>query len=104
MFCGGTLWLVGFLYQLRHREGQGFERREDGGDDRRFSGTAGCGVDADRRIVAGRREGLCYIWFTGKDASTYELPFGTFLQACGKPWEWVSSGSVLLPWQSHLSP
>ena len=23
--------------------------------------------------------GLCYIWFTGKDASTYELPFGTFL-------------------------
>jgi hypothetical protein len=25
--------------------------------------------------------GLCFIWFTGKDASTYELPFGTFLAA-----------------------
>ena len=23
--------------------------------------------------------GLCYTWFTGKDASTYELPFGSFL-------------------------
>jgi len=31
--------------------------------------------------LLGALVGLCYIWFTGKDASTYELPFGTFLGA-----------------------
>jgi len=29
--------------------------------------------------LLGALVGLFYIWFTGKDASTYELPFGTFL-------------------------
>ena len=44
--------------------------------------------------------GLCYIWFTGKDASTYELPFGTFLGTAALAVGFF--GEVFLRWYSRL--
>ena len=46
--------------------------------------------------------GLCYIWFTGKDASTYELPFGTFLGVAALGVGFLNE--VFLPWHNHLAP
>jgi hypothetical protein len=43
--------------------------------------------------------GLCYIWFTGKDASTYELPFGSFLGVAALG---VSLFEVFSNWYSRL--
>ena len=43
--------------------------------------------------------GLCYIWFTGKDASTYELPFGSFLGVAALG---VSLFEVIFSWYSRL--
>ena len=39
------------------------------------------GLDLD--VPKGSVVGLLYIWITGKDASTYELPFGSFLGIAG---------------------
>ena len=44
--------------------------------------------------------GLCYIWFTGKDASTYELPFGSFLGAAALGVGFF--GEVFLRWYGRL--
>jgi len=80
VFCSGSLWLVGTIYQkLRHREGLGF-------GDVKMVGMIGAFLGLEAALLAlivasllGAAIGLCYIWFTGKDASTYELPFGSFL-------------------------
>jgi prepilin signal peptidase PulO-like enzyme (type II secretory pathway) len=50
--------------------------------------------------LLGALVGLCYIWFTGKDASTYELPFGTFLGAAALGVAFF--GEVFLNWYMHL--
>ncbi len=80
LLCAGALWLVGTLYQkIRHREGLGF-------GDVKMVAMIGAFVGVQEALLTlivgsllGAVVGLCYIWFTGKDASTYELPFGTFL-------------------------
>ncbi|HTA68834.1 MAG TPA: prepilin peptidase [Bryobacteraceae bacterium] len=103
VFCGGTLWLVGFLYEkLRHREGLGFGDVKMVAMIGAFLGLQGALMTLIAGSLLGAVVGLCYIWFTGKDASTYELPFGTFLGAAALGVGFFSS--VLLPWQSHLSP
>ncbi|HTS50874.1 MAG TPA: prepilin peptidase [Bryobacteraceae bacterium] len=78
--CAGALWLVAFLYEkMRHREGLGL-------GDVKMVAVIGAFVGAQTALLTlivgsllGALVGLFYIWFTGKDASTYELPFGTFL-------------------------
>ena len=74
------LWTGGWLYQkIRHREGLGL------GDVKliamvgAFFGLRGALFTMIAGSSAGSIIGLAYIKLTGKDASTYELPFGTFL-------------------------
>jgi leader peptidase (prepilin peptidase)/N-methyltransferase len=74
------LWGGGWLYYLvRHREGLGF------GDVKliamvgSFLGLRGALLTLILGSLSGSLLGYGYIKATGKDASTYELPFGTFL-------------------------
>jgi leader peptidase (prepilin peptidase)/N-methyltransferase len=78
--CGGLLWSVGSIYEkFRGREGLGF------GDVKMvmmigaFLGLSGALVTLIVASVLGGIGGLVYIYATGKNASTYELPFGSFL-------------------------
>ena len=80
LFCAGALWLVGILYEkIRHREGLGL-------GDVKMVAMIGAFVGLQASLLTlivgsllGAVVGLLYIWITGKDASTYELPFGSFL-------------------------
>jgi len=76
----GSIWLAGWLYEkFRHREGLGF------GDVKMifmigaFLGLPGALLTLIAASLIGAIGGLLFIHFTGKDASTYELPFGSFL-------------------------
>jgi leader peptidase (prepilin peptidase)/N-methyltransferase len=78
------LWLAGWLYQkIRDREGLGL------GDVKliamvgSFLGFGGGLYVLLLGSVAGSIIGYSYIKLSGKDPSTYELPFGTFLGAAG---------------------
>jgi leader peptidase (prepilin peptidase) / N-methyltransferase len=76
----GALGMFRLLYEkLRHREGMGL-------GDVKMAAMIGAFLGMQSALLAflvgsllGAVVGLCYIWFTGKDASTYELPFGSFL-------------------------
>jgi leader peptidase (prepilin peptidase) / N-methyltransferase len=78
----GFMWLGGAAYEhLRKREGLGF-------GDVKLTAMIGAflGMRATLAVlilgsVAGSIIGYGYIWIARKDASTYELPFGTFLGA-----------------------
>jgi leader peptidase (prepilin peptidase)/N-methyltransferase len=103
LFCGGTLWLVGFLYEkLRHREGLGFGDVKMVAMIGAFLGLQGALLTLIGGSLLGAVVGLCYIWFTGKDASTYELPFGTFLGIAALGVGFFNE--VFLPWYNHLAP
>jgi leader peptidase (prepilin peptidase) / N-methyltransferase len=83
--CGAAvpaffLWLAGWLYRhVRHREGLGL------GDVKliamvgSFLGLSGALLTLVAGSLAGTVIGYSYIRATGKDASSYELPLGTFL-------------------------
>ena len=101
LFCGGTLWLVGYLYEkIRHREGLGFGDVKMVAMIGAFLGLQGALMTLIVGSLLGAIVGLCYIWFTGKDASTYELPFGTFLGAAALGVGFF--GEVFLTWYNHL--
>ncbi len=76
----GVLWSAGWLYsKARHREGVGL-------GDIKMVALLGCYLGLEAALVtlilgslAGSVLGYGYIKATGKDPSTYELPFGTFL-------------------------
>jgi len=76
------LWFGGWAYEkFRHREGLGF------GDVKLiamigcFLGLSGALISLMLGSIAGSVLGYGYIKLTGKDPSTYELPYGTFLGA-----------------------
>ncbi len=78
----GSIWFAGWLYEkVRHREGLGF------GDVKMifmigaFLGLPGALLTLIAASLIGAVGGLIFIHFSGKDASTYELPFGSFLGA-----------------------
>jgi len=78
------LWGGGWIYyKLRHREGLGL------GDVKliamvgSFMGLRGALLTLILGSVSGSVLGYGYIKVTGKDAATYELPFGTFLGIAG---------------------
>lgn len=76
------LWLVGVLYlRLRKREGLGFGDVKMVAMIGAFLGLQGALLTVILGSVIGSVLGLGYILVTRKDASTYELPFGTFLGA-----------------------
>jgi leader peptidase (prepilin peptidase) / N-methyltransferase len=78
------LWLGGFLYEkIRHREGLGF-------GDVKLIAMVGAFLGLQASLftllvgsLAGAVIGYGYIKITHKDASSYELPFGTFLGVAG---------------------
>ena len=76
------LWFGGWVYfKVRHKEGRGF------GDVKliamvgAFLGLSGALLTLILGSFAGSVIGYSYIRLTGKDAATFELPFGTFLGA-----------------------
>jgi leader peptidase (prepilin peptidase) / N-methyltransferase len=84
LFLSGVLWGIGELYQrVRHREGLGLGDVKMVAMIAAFLGISGAlftvVVGSVLGSVLGSLCGLGYIWLTGKDAATYELPFGSFL-------------------------
>jgi len=74
------LWFCGWIYEkVRHREGLGF-------GDVKLLAMIGAFLGISDALwafllgsIAGSVLGIAYIKFTHKEASSYELPFGTFL-------------------------
>ncbi len=99
LYCG-VLWLFRELYEkIRHREGMGL-------GDVKMAAMIGAFLGMQSTLLAflvgsllGAMIGLCYIWFTGKDASTYELPFGSFLGVAALG---VAFFEVFSIWHSRL--
>jgi leader peptidase (prepilin peptidase)/N-methyltransferase len=76
----GLLWLVGTLYlKVRGREGLGFGDVKMVAMIGAFLGLEGTLLAVVLGSILGSVLGLIYIFATRKQASTYELPFGTFL-------------------------
>lgn len=101
VFCAGTLWLVGALYQkIRHREGLGLGDVKMVAMIGAFLGMQGALLTLIVGSLLGALVGLCYIWFTGKDASTYELPFGTFLGIAGLAVGFYME--IFVTWHPHM--
>jgi leader peptidase (prepilin peptidase)/N-methyltransferase len=78
--ASGSIWFVGWAYKkVRHREGMGF-------GDVKMIAMIGAFLGAPNALLAvtagslfGAIAGIAYIVIARKDASTYELPFGSFL-------------------------
>lgn len=80
LFSSGMLWLVGFVYQkVRHREGLGLGDVKMIAMIGAFLGLEGVLITLMLGSVVGAVIGLGFILIARKDASTYELPFGSFL-------------------------
>ncbi len=78
--CSGALWAVRAMYEkVRKREGLGLGDVKMGAMIGAFLGIQGALLTLLVGSLLGVVVGLGYTWFTGKDASTYELPFGSFL-------------------------
>jgi leader peptidase (prepilin peptidase)/N-methyltransferase len=97
----GIIWFVGWIYQkVRHREGLGL------GDVKMISmigAFLGLKLGLLTLIAAsllGSATGLIYILVTGKDASTYELPFGSFLGLAAL--SVAMFGKVIVGWYSRF--
>jgi leader peptidase (prepilin peptidase) / N-methyltransferase len=80
IFPALVLWSFGMLYEkVRKREGLGFGDVKMIAMVGAFTGTLGAFFTLMLGSALGSITGLAYIWFAKKDASTYELPLGTFL-------------------------
>jgi leader peptidase (prepilin peptidase)/N-methyltransferase len=78
----GTIWFGGWLFEkLRHKEGLGFGDVKMLAMIGAFLGIRGALLTVILGSIAGSIIGLAYIKITGKDASSYPLPFGSFLGA-----------------------
>jgi leader peptidase (prepilin peptidase)/N-methyltransferase len=81
---GACLWFAGWLYfRLRHREGLGLGDVKLVAMVGAFMGINGALFMLIFGSLAGSVIGFLYIKIAHKDASTYELPFGTFLGLAG---------------------
>jgi len=100
-FSSGSIWLVGYLYQKwRHREGLGLGDVKMIAMIGAFLGLKAALLTLIVASLAGAIVGLAYIFVTGKDASTYELPFGSFLGAAALAV--AMFGDVVVVWYSHV--
>ncbi|MGH9661477.1 MAG: prepilin peptidase [Bryobacteraceae bacterium] len=76
------LWLCGFLFEkIRKKEGLGFGDVKMISAIGGFLGMQGALLTLILASIAGSVLGLAFILIARKDASSYELPFGTFLGA-----------------------
>jgi leader peptidase (prepilin peptidase)/N-methyltransferase len=100
-FSSGSIWLVGFLYEKwRHKEGLGFGDVKMIAMIGAFLGLNGALLTLIAASLLGAVSGLIYIFITGKDASTYELPFGSFLGFAALVV--AIFGKVVVVWYSHV--
>jgi leader peptidase (prepilin peptidase) / N-methyltransferase len=80
--ASGSIWFVGYLYEkLRHREGLGLGDVKMIAMIGAFLGLQYALMTLIFASLAGAILGLIYIKVTKKEASTYELPFGSFIGA-----------------------
>jgi leader peptidase (prepilin peptidase) / N-methyltransferase len=80
MAGGGALYLMGWLYlRIRRKEGLGLGDVKMVAMIGAFLGLYGVLVTVLIGSVLGSVLGFAYIRLAGKDASSYELPFGSFL-------------------------
>lgn len=78
----GSIWLGGWLFEkLRHKQGLGFGDVKMLAMVGAFLGIRGTLLTIMVGALAGSIVGLVFIKATGKDASSYPLPFGSFLGA-----------------------
>ncbi len=99
--CAGALWGVRALYEkVRNREGLGLGDVKMGALIGAFLGIQGALLTLLVGSLLGVVVGLGYTWFTGKDASTYELPFGTFLGVAALGVGFF--GEVIFNWYNRL--
>jgi leader peptidase (prepilin peptidase)/N-methyltransferase len=99
--ASGSIWVVGELYyRLRHREGLGFGDVKMVAMIGAFLGLQGALLTLILGSLFGAIGGLVYILFTGKDASTYELPFGSFLGAAAITV--AIFGELVLGWYARI--
>jgi len=99
-FCSGSLWGIGLLYQkMRHREGLGLGDVKMAAMIGSFLGIYDALLTLIAASLLGTIVGLFFIWVTGKDASTYELPFGTFLALAALA---VGFSSVVFNWYGRF--
>ena len=97
----GSIWLVGFLYEkIRHREGLGLGDVKMIAMIGAFLGLRLALVTLMLASLLGAVGGLAYILATRKKASTYELPFGSFLGLAALIVGLF--GQVIVVWYSHL--
>lgn len=97
-FC---LWFGGYLYaKVRHREGLGLGDVKMMGMVGAFLGLQGALLTLIIGSVLGSVVGYLYILAARKDASSYELPFGTFLGIGGIAVTLI--GTKLLTWYGSL--
>jgi leader peptidase (prepilin peptidase) / N-methyltransferase len=81
-FTSGAMWLVATIYQkVRHKEGLGLGDVKMVAMIGAFLGMEGALMTLLLGSLAGSVIGLAYILITRKDASQYQLPFGSFLGA-----------------------
>jgi len=74
------LWFLGWAFEkLRHKEGLGFGDVKMIAMIGAFLGIRGSLLTVILGSILGSIVGLAWIKITSKDASTYQLPFGTFL-------------------------
>jgi len=100
VFCASALWLVGAAYQkIRHKEGLGLGDVKMVAMIGAFLGLQGALLTMIVGSVMGSVGGLAYIWLTGKDMSSYELPFGSFLGAAALLV--AAYGELFLRWSGH---
>jgi leader peptidase (prepilin peptidase) / N-methyltransferase len=80
----GTIWFGGWLFEkIRHREGLGFGDVKMLAMVGAFLGLQGALLTVIAGSIAGSIIGFAYIRFSGEDASSYPLPYGSFLGAAG---------------------
>lgn len=78
----GSIWLGGWIFEkLRHKEGLGFGDVKMLAMVGAFLGIQGALLTIVLGALAGSIIGLVYIKATGKDAGSFQLPFGSFLGA-----------------------
>ncbi|MGD0015739.1 MAG: prepilin peptidase [Bryobacteraceae bacterium] len=76
------LWgLAGLFLLIRHKEGLGLGDVKMVAMVGAFTGLAGAGLTVMIGSLLGTVIGLIYVYATGKNVRTYELPFGAFLGA-----------------------
>jgi leader peptidase (prepilin peptidase)/N-methyltransferase len=99
----GSIWLGGWLFEkIRHKEGLGFGDVKMLAMIGAFLGISGALMTIMIGSIAGSVIGLIFIKATGKDASSFQLPFGSFLGAAGI--FAAAEGPALIRWYLHTSP